>query len=449
MSANIDVARDLAVTAIQAAGLAGADQAEAVATSGTSALTRFAGNRIHQNVEESDAAVSIRAVVGTRTGVAQTNRADEASLAACASAAVAAARSAPDDPGFPGLPLPTPVEPADRAADATRAFDADARAVAAGSIIDQSASRGLTAAGGVQASVQAIAVANSLGIDVVQEITGVRATVLSMSQRGGSGWASFLTRDADELAAAALGDEAATLAERSEGAVDLEAGEYAVVLAHEAVADILEFLGYLGLGAKSVAEERSFLGGRIGEQIMSPLVTIVDDALAGHAMGLTFGYEGVGKSRTVFVDGGVATDYVTDSYWAERLGRPNTGHALPAPNAYGPMPLNLEMAAGDASIDELVSAVDRGVYVTRFHYVNVEDPVPATLTGMTRDGTFLIEKGRLTHPLKNLRFTQSAVEALARVEGVTRERRFVGVETSAVLVPGLLVDRFRFTGRTE
>ena len=107
------------------------------------------------------------------------------------------------------------------------------------------------------------------------------------------------------------------------------------------------------------------------------------------------------------------------------------------------------MAAGDATIDELISSVKRGVYVTRFHYVNVEDPLPVTLTGMTRDGTFMIEDGRLTHPLKNLRFTQSAVEALSHVGGVSRERRFVGTESSPTLVPGLLLEGFRFTGQTE
>ena len=120
-----------------------------------------------------------------------------------------------------------------------------------------------------------------------------------------------------------------------------------------------------------------------------------------------------------------------------------------SPNSYGPLPLNLELAPGDASIDELVARVQHGVYVTRFHYVNVEDPVPVTLTGMTRDGTFMIENGHLTRPLKNLRFTQSAIEALAGTLGITRERRFVGTEGSPTLVPGLLLERFRFTGQTS
>ena len=150
------------------------------------------------------------------------------------------------------------------------------------------------------------------------------------------------------------------------------------------------------------------MSGNLGKQVMSEHVTIVDDALAPDALGLTFDFEGVPKRPVALVEDGVAVGPVTDSYWAAQTGRANTGHALPAPNRSGPMPLNLEMAAGDATLDELIGSVERGVYVTRFHYVNVEDPVPVTLTGMTRDGTFLIENGELTRPLKNLRFTQVA-----------------------------------------
>lgn len=449
MSEYTKAARELGLRAIELAGAAGADQAEAVTSAGVSALTRFAGNRIHQNVAEQNTSVSVRAVVGTRVGVASTNHSDEAALRACCEAAVAAATSAPEDPSFPGLPGADVVEELDRASAATRQFGPEARAEAVASIVSQSSSRGLTAAGGIKVSDESVAIANSLGVDVAQAVTGLRATVLSMSPAGGSGWASFVSRDASELAASALGDEAASLAQRSEGAGDLEPGEYTVVLAPEAVADMVEFLGWLSFGAKPVAEDRSFMSSRMGEQVASPLVSISDDALSPLANGLSFDFEGQPKTRVPLIEAGVATGYVTDSYWAARLGRPNTGHALPAPNGYGPMPMNMEMAAGDSTLEELISGVRHGVYVTRFHYVNVEDPVPATLTGMTRDGTFMIENGRLTTPLKNQRFTQSAVEALSRVQGVTRQRRYIGTETSPVLVPGLLVAGFRLTGQTQ
>ena len=446
MAMSVEEARALAKRVV---AMTAADAAEVVVTAESSALTRFANNRINQNVAEENAQVTIRAVLGKRIGVATTNRLDDESLLAAAEAAVRAAAISPEDPSFPGLPGPAPVVGMSRAAEATRAFDAEARAVAVGAIVAQSASRGLTAAGKVRVDDRTVAVANSLGVDACQPLTVAQATVLSMGPNSGSGWASFLNADSSLLAAEALGNQAADLAQRSANPDSLEAGDYTVVLAPEAVADILDFLAYTGISAKAFSEGRSFLSDKLGTTIASELVSIADDAVAPHAMGIVFDYEGQPRQRVQIVDRGVAVEPVTDSYWAAKLGRRNTGHALPAPNPHGPMPSDLEMAGGGATIDELIGSVARGVYVTRFHYVNVEDPIAVTLTGMTRDGTFLIENGRLTRPLKNLRFTQSAIAALAHCEGVTRERRYIGTEEGTVLAPGLLISRFAFTGQTS
>jgi predicted Zn-dependent protease len=447
MTPEVQAARDLARRAMEATIAAGASEAETLVASSSVALTRFANNRVHQNVYSEDDAVSIRAVFGRRVGVASTNRTGDGDLAACAASALGAARIAPEDPSFPGLPAPQPLLTPDRVAGGSLAFGAEERADAAGEIIAQSASRGLTAAGTVSVTVQAIAAANSLGVDAAMASTACRATVLSMGRDSGSGWASFAGRDASELAPESLGDRAATLARRSVDPRSLAPGDYVVVLAPEAVADMVQFLGWYGASAKAVDEGRSFMTGHLGERIMSEVVTITDDALADWALGLTFDFEGMPKRRVALIDGGVVGSPVTDSYWAARTGQPNTGHALPAPNAMGPIPLDLEMAGGKGSAEDLISKVKRGVYVTRFHYVNIEDPVRATLTGMTRDGTFLIEDGKLTSPLRNLRFTQSAVEALSRVAGVSAERQLVG-EQAGTLVPYLLLERFAFTGQT-
>jgi predicted Zn-dependent protease len=380
-------------------------------------------------------------------GVASTNRIDDASLRACCDAAVRAASIAPEDPGFPGLPAPEPFEPPSRAAESTRRFSAERRAEAVGSIVAESRDRGLSAAGKVRSAEHVVAVANSHGIDVGMPLTGVQATVLAAGETG-SGWASFLGADADELDAAGLGAHAADLAVRSADPTDLDPGTYPVVLAPEAVADIMDFLAYTGFSAKAYEEGRSFLSNRLEDQIMSEIVNIVDDGTAPYSLGLAFDYEGVPKQRTFLIEEGVGKRPVHDSYWAAKTGWTNSGNALPAPNPYGPMPLNLELLPGESTVEELIGGVERGVYVTRFHYVNVEDPIPVTLTGMTRDGTFLIEDGRLTRPLKNLRFTQSAIEALEYCEGITAERRFIGTEEGASLVPGILCSRFAFTGQT-
>jgi PmbA protein len=440
---------DLLRLADRCLGMTHADQVEVLASSTDSALTRFAGNRIHQNVAERDLTVSVRAVMGTRVGVASTNRMDDEGLAACAADAVAAAHIAPEDPDFPGLPASPAPPQADRVSPRTEAFDADARAEAARAMIEQSSSRGLVAAGTVSASSGSIAVVNSVGTRAAMVATDVHASVLSMGDEGGSGWAEFTGRDASKLAADALGDEAASLAQRSTDPISLAAGDYVVVLAAAAVAELIDMLAYASFSARSVEEGRSFMSGHTGEKLLSERITITDDALAEDALGLTFDFEGVPKQRTKLVEKGVVVGPVTDSYWAARTGRPNTGHALPAPNSFGPYPLDLRLAAGDASVEEMIASVGSGVYVTRFHYVNVEDPVRAILTGMTRDGTFLIESGKLTRPVKNLRFTQSAVEALAGVLAVGKERRFAGDEGQPPLVPALLLERFAFTGQTR
>jgi predicted Zn-dependent protease len=442
---DADQARELAARVV---ALTQADSAEAIVVSAEDSLTRFAENRIHQNVTEADTRVSVRAVLGDRQGVASTNRLDDGSLAACCATAVAAAAAAPPDPEFPGLPAPVPVQTPGRAAAAAAGFGPDQRAEVAHAIVKQCSSRLIKAAGGVASTLQTVAVGNSLGVDVGMETTSVRATVLARTDRGGSGWASFHGPDPAALVADALGNEAATLAQRSEYPTDLEPGAYTVVLAPEAVADIVDFLGYLGFSARAFEEGRSFMSGHLGERIMSELVNITDDALAPEAFGLTFDFEGMPKRRVPLIENGVAAGVVTDSYWATRTGCENTGHALPAPNSLGPLALDMKMGAGESTLDGLIGSVERGVYVTRFHYVNAEDPVPATLTGMTRDGTFLIEDGALTAPLKNQRFTQGAVAALSAVRGVTRERAFFDVMLGSVLVPGLLIDGWEFTGQT-
>ena len=432
----------------RAARVTPADAAEAVVVASRSALTRFAGNRIHQNVAESDVQISIRAVLGTRTGVASTNKLDDDSLVRCAAAATDAARHAPKDPDFPGLPEPQPLSSTSQVPALFDDYAADERARAASAIIGQSEARGLVAAGTVAVQEHTVAVANTHGVLAAMQTNDLRATVLAMGGGQASGWASYYGRDASGFLPAQLGSHAATLAERACDPQALDPGIYTVVLAPEAVADILDFLGYLGFGAKAFAEGSSFLVGAIGTHVVDPRISIYDDALSPGTVGLRFDYEGQPRRRTPLIEGGVAAGPVTDSYFAAKLGFENTGHALPAPNPYGPLPLNLEMNAGDALVDDMIASVERGVYVTRFHYVNVEDPMKVVLTGMTRDGTFLIEDGALTSPVRNLRFTQCALEALSHVRAIGSQRQLCGSEGSAVLAPALLLDRWTFTGQT-
>ena len=240
--------------------------------------------------------------------------------------------------------------------------------------------------------------------------------------------------------------KSATKAGTTTNAVAIDAGDYPVVLEEYAVVDLLDMLGYLGFSALAVQEERSFV--EIGKRIGSELVSIVDDGRDPAGLPMAFDYEGVAKQRVTLLDGGVCRGVVHDAQTAARDGVTSTGHGLPAPNPYGPFPLNQVMAAGDTPRDDLIAGLDRGLLVTRFHYTNPVHPKLAIVTGMTRDGTFLVEGGRIVGPVKNLRFTQSYVDAVAGVVGVARERKTLKGFLGGVVVPALRLEGWTFTGTT-
>jgi predicted Zn-dependent protease len=268
-----------------------------------------------------------------------------------------------------------------------------------------------------------------------------------MAADGGSGYAEAAGVDATTIDAATVGREAADKARATENPVSIEPGDWPVVLEEYAVVDILSMLAYMGFSALAVQEERSFF--EPGKVIGSELVTIVDDATDPGAMPMAFDYEGVAKQRVVLVERGVCRDVVWDTQTAARSGRRSTGHGLPAPNPFGPFPLNMVMSPGDASRAELVGGLERGLLVTRFHYTNPVHPKLAIVTGMTRDGTFLVEGGRIVGPVRNLRFTQSYLAALAGTTAVGRERRTLKGDFGGVLVPAIRIDGWTFTGATE
>jgi predicted Zn-dependent protease len=206
-------------------------------------------------------------------------------------------------------------------------------------------------------------------------------------------------------------------------------------------------LGYLGFSALAVQEGRSFV--EPGRKVGSALVSMWDDGADPAGLPMAFDYEGVGKQRVELLEAGECRQVVYDAQTAAREGRTSTGHGLPAPNPYGPFPINMIMAAGDTSRDDLIAGLDRGLLVTRFHYTNPVHPKLAIVTGMTRDGTFLVEGGKIVGPVRNLRFTQSYLEALAGVSGVSRDRKTLRGFLGGAVVPAVRIDGFAFTGATE
>jgi predicted Zn-dependent protease len=449
---NDDRARDaldLAERALGHAERAGATEAEALVLAEDAALTRFANSQIHQNVAETDVAINLRFVVGKRVGVASSGRTDDEGLERLAQRASAIAHVVEELDDWAGLPEPTAVDDhLDGAfAAATASASPELRAEGVRAVIAAADAAGVNAYGSFSTGTETTAVANTRGMRVAVTRTAAQLLTVSMGPDGGTGYAEQASVDATTIDAPAIGREAAEKARATANAVAIDAGEYPVVLEEYAVVDLLDMLGYLGFSALAVQEERSFF--EPGRKIGSDLVSIVDDGHDPAGFPMAFDYEGVAKRRVTLLDGGVCRDVVHDTQTAARAGVESTGHGLPAPNPYGPFPLNMVMAAGDASRDELVGGLDRGLLVTRFHYTNPVHPKLAIITGMTRDGTFLVEGGRIVGPVRNLRFTQSYLEALGCTAAVSRERKTVKGFLGGVVVPAVRLEAWTFTGTTE
>jgi predicted Zn-dependent protease len=200
-------------------------------------------------------------------------------------------------------------------------------------------------------------------------------------------------------------------------------------------------------------EKRSFMSGRIGERVMGENVSIWDDGLSPDGIPTPFDYEGVPKQRVGHIDRGVAQGVVWDSYLAGKQGgdQQTTGHALPAGVTFGPIPLNMFMATGEATRDDMVRDVKRGLWVSRFWYTRTVHPLNVVVTGMTRDGTFLIEDGKIVGPVKSMRFTQGYVEALNHVDAAERNSMLVLGDLGGGIrrVPSLKIGRWNFTGVSD
>jgi PmbA protein len=445
-----DQQRDVAVAerAVAMALEAGASQAEAVVTHQTSSLTRFANNEIHQNVAETDIAVNLRFVDGQRVGVSSANRHDDAALRRLAESAGAIARLQPPQTDFVSLPAPGTVTLVEGAfAPATAESDPVLRADAAGAVIAAAQRVEAQASGYCSTSNERVSVVNSLGVSVSEPRSRAQILTVMMGPGGGTGYAERVAVDVADLDAAAIGREAAERTAAMRDPLELPAGDYPTVLDSYAVSDLADWLGYLGFSALAVQEGRSFY--EPGKRVASPLVDLYDDCTDRAGTPASFDYEGVAKQRLTLLDGGVCRAIVHDNQTAARDGVASTGHGLPAPNPWGPFPLHLSMGAGDTPREELIGDMQRGLLGTRFWYTNAVHPKRVVITGMTRDGLFLVEDGRIRGPVRNLRFTQGYLDALAGVEAVSIERRAVEGFLGTAVVPSLRLAAFSFTGATD
>lgn len=440
----------IAKEALRAAG----GEAEVALSAVTTALTRFANNRIHQNVQERDLKLRVRVARGSRIGVAETNDLSEMGIRRAAERAGELAEVQAEDPDFLGFPSQVPFEALDGLPVGSLGFTPADRAATVAPICEGSAKAGLTAAGAFTTGITQWVVANTEGLWAhhARSLADYQAVVMG---EGGSGWASNAHLDASALDGSALGREAIEKALRAKDPGDLEPGNYAVVLEPYATLDLLQYLA-LGFSGDEIVEGRSFATDadgklRLGERLLPEALNLVDDGLCLEGLPQPFDAEGLPRSRVPLVQAGAIAGAVFDRKAAKKAGCGSTGHALAGADFFGggSYPAHLSMPAGTQSLDELIGGCERGIYVTRFHYTNRLDSRRTLLTGMTRDGTFLIEKGKIVRPLRNLRFTQSIVEALNSLEAIGRDTRLeVNWFDGGNRAPAVRLGRFHFSGRT-
>jgi PmbA protein len=425
-----------------------AEATEVLVFANDSQLTRFANSAVHQNVAERELLVQVRAIVGRRQGVASTNDVRPEALRRVSDQALESARFQPERQTAIPLTGPAAGEALDAFSHATAGCSPRRRAEAVGLVCRLAEEGDLIASGAFSTSAWSIAIGNSLGLFQHYESTRASFTTVIMGDDS-SGFAESAAWDVDRLDTEALGREAIDTALRGSDPRPVATGEYPVVLRPYAVCDMLGTLGYIGFGALALQEGRSFMAGQFGKRLASPLVTIWDDGRDRRGLPMPFDYEGVPRQKVMLIEAGVARGVVYDLETAAKEGRTSTGHGLPAPNTYGPMPDSLFMAAGTATLEELIGSVERGLLVTRFHYTVPVHEKQTVTTGMTRDGTFWIERGEIAYPVKNLRFTQSYIAALNSVDLLGRQTRLMQAGAGGIHAPAVKMGAFRFTGVTE
>jgi predicted Zn-dependent protease len=444
MRSELDRIFDIALEAAREQGVA---DLEVILSGEDAALTRFANNAIHQNVAERNAHISIRPVIGQRTARASTNRRDPDGIRATVAEAIAIARLTEADPELPPLADPAPVDPVDRRVEATAKATPDERARAVAEAIRIVEAAGQTAAGIYSTGEGFFGIRNSRGVSAWHSETMARFSITAMAPDS-SGWAKASACDHRLLDPAALAESAAQKAAASAVPREIPAGRYTVVLEPAAVLDLAGQM-FADFSATAIRDGRSFLTDRIGHKLFGENITIHDDARHPLQSGAAFDGEGVPRRPLTLVENGVVREIAFCRQAAAVAGVAPTGHGLPVPNEVGELPANIVISGGDSTVDAMIASTGRGILVTRLWYIREVDPYEKIFTGMTRDGTFLIEDGRVSGGLRNFRFNEGLMEMLSNVEALSAPVRATGEESADMVVPAMKVREFNFTEVTR
>jgi PmbA protein len=427
--------------------LSDADETEVHIDFVADALTRFANNTIHQNVAEQMLGVSVRTVFDGRTARASTNKTDDESLRRAVAASAALARSQPKNPDLLAMPGHQDYPKVIRYFPATAGATPEDRAVAVARVTELAEQNKQTAAGIFSTGASVTAMANSKGLFASYRQSRAEFSVTILEQDS-SGWAKASAPDRDQIDPEQLARRASEKAAASRRPKEVEPGRWTVILEPAAVLDLVGFLFYDFAGT-AVLDQRSCFTNRVGKQVMGENVTIHDDVTHKLQSGPPFDGEGVPRQTVLLVERGVPRHLVYARATAKKMKTKATGHGLPLPNQEGEAPFNLVFAGGNTSLETMVATTDRGILLTRLWYIREVDPYEKILTGMTRDGTFLVENGKISTGIRNFRFNQNILEMLSNVGQMSPAVRAAGEESFDMVVPAMKVRDFHFTEVTK
>jgi PmbA protein len=424
-----------------------ADETEVEVDSTVDALTRFANNTIHQNVSEHTLGISVRAVVDGRTARATTNKTDEESLRRVVAAAMSLARNQPENPDLPPMLGPQKYQKVSHYFASTVSATPQDRARAVTRVCKMAEEGKQTAAGIFTTGYVRNLLVNSKGLSARHDHTRAEFSVTILEENS-SGWAKANSPDILNIDPDALFESASEKAAGSRKPRELEPGHYTAILEPAAVLDFVGFIFYDFAGT-AVLDKRSCFNDRMGKKIFGENVTLWDDVYHPLQVGAPWDGEGFPRQKVLLVDRGVPKNLVYARATAKKMKARPTGHGFTLPNEYGEAPMNLVFGGGDKSVDDMIRSTERGILVTRFWYIREVEPYEKVLTGMTRDGTFLVENGRVTGGIRNFRFNQSIIEALAKVEMLGRAVRATGEESFEMVVPPMKIRDFHFSEVTK
>ncbi len=439
--------RRIADSVLSIAKLRGVPETEVHVEEVMDALTRFANNAIHQNVAEHGVTVSIRTVMDGRTARVTTNRVDEDSLRAAVEDCLSLASSQPKDSNLLPLPGKQGYRNINRFTPATATFSAGDRARAVKRTCDLADKNGQVAAGIFSSGQTQTVQANSRGLFAAHRQTQAEFSV-TMQQGSAASWAKANSADVRLIDPLSLARIASEKVARAQDPVELAPGNYTVILEPAAVLDLIGFLFY-DFSATAVADKRSCFSGRLGKQLLGKNITITDDVYHPEQLGAAFDGEGLPRQRVTLVDQGVIKNLVYSRRSAKNAKTKPTGHGFALPNEYGEAPVNLVVSGGNSAVPEMIASTDRGLLVTRLWYIREVDPYEKIMTGMTRDGLFFVEKGKVGKAVRNFRFNQSIIEMLKNVELLGPSHRATAEESFELVVPPMKVTQFHMSEVTK